>query len=177
VETSAIHIRRLTLADAAIYRAIRLESLCSEPESFGSTIEVENSRPLRWFADRLAGAEVFGAFRGTELLGVAGLLPQSAPKETHKAILWGMYVRAAARKFGVGRSLVEAVIAAARRNHAELLQLRVVDGNSAAQRLYASLGFAAYGIEKRALKQGGKYWDEILMALDLCGPEEGNEQE
>jgi RimJ/RimL family protein N-acetyltransferase len=44
----------------------------------------------------------------------------------------------------------------------------VVTGNEAALRLYAGLGFVQYGLEKKALKQGGRYYDEILMAKDLA---------
>ena len=51
--------------------------------------------------------------------------------------------------------------------HVELIQLTVVSENEAARRLYADLGFVEYGIERNALKQGGRYYDEILMAKDL----------
>jgi RimJ/RimL family protein N-acetyltransferase len=39
--------------------------------------------------------------------------------------------------------------------------------NEQARCLYANLGFLEYGIEKNALKQNGRYYDEILMAKDL----------
>jgi len=62
--------------------------------------------------------------------------------------------------------LVETVIDFARQ-HVEILQLNVVSDNEPARRLYARLGFVEYGLEKDSLKQGGTYYDEILMALDL----------
>jgi ribosomal protein S18 acetylase RimI-like enzyme len=77
-----------------------------------------------------------------------------------------MYVRPDARKAGVGRRLVEAVIEHARA-HVEVIQLSVISDNEPARRLYASLGFVEYGLEKDSLKQNGHYYDEILMALDL----------
>jgi RimJ/RimL family protein N-acetyltransferase len=45
----------------------------------------------------------------------------------------------------------------------------VVQDNARARRLYASLGFVDYGIERNALKQNGRYYDEVLMAKDLLG--------
>ncbi len=87
-------------------------------------------------------------------------------KDVHKGYLWGMYVRPDARNTGVGRKLAEAVIDYAR-EHVEILQLDVVSENKAARRLYASLGFVEYGIERKALKQHGRYYDEVLMAKDL----------
>jgi RimJ/RimL family protein N-acetyltransferase len=67
---------------------------------------------------------------------------------------------------GVGRRLAEAVIGFAR-EHVEVLQLSVVSENEAARRLYTSLGFVEYGIERKALKYSGRYYDEVLMAKDL----------
>jgi ribosomal protein S18 acetylase RimI-like enzyme len=159
-------IRLLTTADAARYRDIRLEGLRLHPEAFSSTFEQENEQPLPWFEDRITQGNVFGAFVGDELVGVAGCWPQKGPKVNHKAALWGMYVRPAARNAGLGRRLVEAVV-----NHAssrvEQLQLGVVSANEAAFGLYRSIGFSEFGREMKALKQNGQYYDEILMVRFL----------
>jgi RimJ/RimL family protein N-acetyltransferase len=45
--------------------------------------------------------------------------------------------------------------------------LSVVRDNVQALRLYKRLGFSEYGLEKNALKQDGRYYDEVLMARDL----------
>ena len=70
-----------------------------------------------------------------------------------------MYVRTPARKASVGRRLVEAVCNLARQQ-VELIQLTVVRDNEQARSLYARLGFPEYGMEKNALKQDGRYYDE-----------------
>jgi len=77
-----------------------------------------------------------------------------------------MYVRPGSRKSGVGRQLVETIIEFAR-ERIEVIQLAVVSDNEQARRLYAGRGFLEYGIEKKALKQDGRYYDEVLMAKDL----------
>ena len=87
-------------------------------------------------------------------------------KRAHKGHLWGMYVRPAARGTGLARQLVEAVLEYAR-ERVELVQLSVIAGNVAAQRLYGALGFVAYGLEERALKVDGRYFDEVHMARVL----------
>jgi RimJ/RimL family protein N-acetyltransferase len=166
VSAAKLEVRRLLRADAAMYREIRLEALERSPEAFGSTFAAEGAEPLAWFVDRLDAAAVFGAFDGPELVGVAGFFPRQGQKEAHKGVLWGMYVRPNARRTGVGRWLVEAVIDHARRE-VEVLQLTVVADNERAKRLYASLGFVEYGVEKNSLKQNGRYWDEVLMAKPL----------
>jgi ribosomal protein S18 acetylase RimI-like enzyme len=166
-----IEIRRLAqenAADGALYRDIRLEGLRANPEAFGSTFEIENARTLSWFFDRLGTSTVLGAFCDTKLVAIAGFAIQEGQKRDHKGLLWGMYVRPGARGIGVGRRLVEAVLDLARQR-VELIQLTVVQDNEQARRLYASLGFLDYGLEKNALKQNGRYYDEVLMAKNLLG--------
>lgn len=166
MDVGDIFIRLLTPADAALYRSIRLAGLKQNPEAFGSTFEREFTKPLAWFFDRLKSSQVFGAFRGSEILGVAGFAIRDNEKEEHKGLLWGMYIRPEARGTGVAQRLVEAVIDFAR-SRVELIQLSVVMGNEPARRLYARLGFVEYGIERNSLKHAGRYYDEILMAKDL----------
>ncbi|WP_231638635.1 GNAT family N-acetyltransferase [Paenibacillus sp. JCM 10914] len=39
--------------------------------------------------------------------------------------------------------------------------------NEPGKKLYESIGFQVYGVEPRALKYEGQYWDETLMVLRL----------
>jgi RimJ/RimL family protein N-acetyltransferase len=166
VHDAKVTVRRLLLADACIYRDIRLEALLTHPEAFSSAYETESAEPLASFVSRLERSAVFGAFEGSELIGIAGFFNQTGRKHAHKGMLWGMYVRSKARRAGIGRRLAEAVIDHASRQ-VELIQLTVVSGNEPARRLYASLGFSEYGTEQNALKHDGRYWDEVLMARPL----------
>ena len=162
----AISIRRLQPDDAASYRALRLEALERNPESFGASLDGEAAQKLEWFAERLQRNAVFGAFADAALIGIAGFRSEEAAKIAHKGLLWGVYVHPAGRGAGLARILVERVIAHAR-EHVELLHLSVVSTNERAQRLYAHLGFSEYGIEKHALKSGGAYFDKVLMVKFL----------
>jgi RimJ/RimL family protein N-acetyltransferase len=153
-------------ADVRLYRTLRLEALQLSPEAFGSTIEHEGAQSLAYFEEALAKADVFGAFRGTELVGMAGYRTHAGAKQAHKGFLWGMYVRPLARGSGMAAPLVRAVLDHAR-ERVELVQLSVVSENAAARRLYRNCGFVEYGHEVHALKQNGRYYDEILMAVAL----------
>jgi ribosomal protein S18 acetylase RimI-like enzyme len=163
-------VRPLSPEDAALFREIRLEGLAQDPDAFTSTFEDESERPLSLFAERLAARTVFAAFRGSDLLGVAGFYVQPGPKHRHKGMLWGMYVRPDARGGGVGARLVEAVIDHARA-HVELIELTVVSENAAARRRYRRRGFEEYGLEKRAAKYRGRYHDDVLMVRMLALPD------
>jgi RimJ/RimL family protein N-acetyltransferase len=163
---SGLQIRRLETSDVALYRDIRLEALQQNPEAFGSTFERENAQPLSWFEAAVGRSDIFGAFLDGTLAGIAAYVVQQGSKQSHKALLWGMYVRSTARSSGLGKRLVAAVLSHAR-GRVEMLQLTVVSENEAARRLYSALGFVEYGFEKRALKQDGRYYDEVLMVKFL----------
>ena len=159
-------VRRLTAEDAKAFRAIRLEALNNHPEAFGASYEDEQGLALDCFADRLENNAVFGAFRDGELMGTAAFAALKSPKERHKGILWGMYLREPARGSGLAQALVERVIGHAR-GEVELLHLTVVTANERALRLYRGLGFETYGTEKKALKVGQDYYDEALLVRHL----------
>jgi ribosomal protein S18 acetylase RimI-like enzyme len=169
VNPADIQVRRVTPADATLYRSIRLEALQRNAEAFASSFESEDAQPDSWFAERLATSEVFGAWHGTDLVGVVGFRVQPGLKTAHKGVMWGMYVRSDFRNTGTSRRLVEAIIdiASAR---VEILQLEVLQDNVAARRLYESFGFVEYGLEINALKQNGVYYNELLMAKPLGRP-------
>ena len=47
------------------------------------------------------------------------------------------------------------------------ISLGVISGNDSARRLYISLGFRSYGLERRAIMVNGEYHDDELMQLFL----------
>jgi RimJ/RimL family protein N-acetyltransferase len=165
-----LEVRRLEAHDIADYRELRLEGLRGHPEAFGASWEDESAKPAAWWAERLQTSIVFGGWiDDSPLLGVAGLHVNVAAKLRHKGILWGMYVRPAARRTGLAAALVQRVIEQAR-TLVEEINLTVVASNAAAHRLYSAAGFEQYGLERQALKVGDAYYDEVLMALRLGEP-------
>ena len=159
-------IRRLRPEDAEAYRPVRLAGLAQHPEAFGTAWDEEQPRPLDWFAERIAGNRVFGAWSATALLGVAGLMVPSGVKLRHRGVLWGMFVQPAARGTGAAAALVATVIDAAQ-GLVEEIDLTVTASNERAIRLYRAAGFEPYALDERALKVAGQYYDDILMRLRL----------
>ncbi len=74
----------------------------------------------------------------------------------------GLCAAGQGRSAGVARRLVEAVLEHARAR-VEQVNLAVDRRNMHARRLYTSLGFVEYGLEKNALKIGDRYLDDVLM--------------
>lgn len=173
--TASLAIRPLTAADAAAYRALRLQALRDHPQAFGASYEDEAARSLEMTAQRLdAGATncVFGAFAGLDLVGTAGfIVPDGSAKSRHKGLLVGVHVAPSHRGRAIGRALVAAVIDHAR-GHVVLLQAAVGIDNAPALRLYESLGFRRYGLEEKALRVDGVFVDEALIVLDFFSAED-----
>ncbi|MBN9349010.1 MAG: GNAT family N-acetyltransferase, partial [Devosia sp.] len=107
-------IRRLGAADAAAYRAIRLEALQDAPTAFGSSYEAECTRDLAEFESTVTRNYIAGAWLGGALVGTAGFHRLDATKVAHRGNIWGVYVRPEARGHGVARALIADVLAFAR---------------------------------------------------------------
>jgi RimJ/RimL family protein N-acetyltransferase len=162
-----LKVRRLETDDIESYRELRLEGLKCHPEAFSSSWEYEAGKPVSWWAERLELNTILGGWvEKSPLIGVAGLRVPNAVKLRHKGVLWGMYVRPEARGTGLAAALVQKVVEHAR-TLVEEICLTVVAENPAARRLYNTAGFKEYGLERRAPKVGGEYYDEVLMALPL----------
>lgn len=166
-----MHIRQLSVADAEAYWALRLESLKQSPESFLMTIEEELKleNPIQKYAEamQIINRFTYGAFVNDELVGVVTLQLETPSKIRHKANILAMFVSQKHRGLKIGKSLMLHLIDNAILLKLEQLHLTVVSNNIAAKNLYTTLGFTRYGLEEKALKLNGKYWDEEHMVLFL----------
>jgi ribosomal protein S18 acetylase RimI-like enzyme len=165
-----MNIRKLNPQDADAYFQIRLEGLYKNPEAFGSSYEEEKKQTSEKYKERFQASNsfTFGAFDESKLIGVITLLTESIMKMRHRATIVAMYVTPGMRGKGIAKKLMNEAINKARSlKGIEQIHLTVVSSNSSAIRLYSSLGFEAYGTEKRALKIGEDYFDEDFMVLFL----------
>lgn len=168
-----IDIRLLRPSDAPHVVELRLLGLQESPTAFGSSYEEEVVRPVEFTANRLDvdpadGRFTLGAFDGERLVGMGGFGRQSHIKMQHMGFIWGVYVHPDHRKKGIGRQLINAIIARVHDyDDVIAIKLSVNAENVAAFRLYETLGFRQYGHEPRAMKIGGQYYDEFHMIMDL----------
>lgn len=156
-------IRRLTADDAVLYRDLRLQALRDHPAAFTAAYEDEVTWPLAIYAERLAKGTVYASGNAEHLDGMAGFYIREGLKTCHRGVLWGMYVRPDARGTGLAAALIAAIKAHARPLVEEIM-LGVGTDNPAAIARYRAAGFVRCGSERRAIKIGDRYHDEISMA-------------
>ncbi len=136
-----------------------------EPEEFTLTVE-HLSGVLR----RAEGADnscFLAAFAGAEVLGTLWMEGERAKKLRHVAEV-GIGVRRDWRRQGVARALLATAIDAARASGVlRRLTLRVFESNTAAIRLYESMGFAVEGRRRGQVRIGERFEDDLLMALGV----------
>ena len=159
-------VRRLTADDAASYRDIRLESLRTEPFSFGRTFEEDAALPPEKWSERLSSRGTFGVFLDAGLVGIATLAGEDGMKVKHRAHLYGVYLKPEARGTGASDLLLRAVIEEAGKKYLQL-HLVVAANVPRSIRFYERLGFVRYGTDPRGLLSEGQYIDDYLMVLRL----------
>ncbi len=164
-------VRSLGPDDVVALQSLRREALTAHPLAFGSSVEedriLDPARVLDSFSDPGESA-IFGAFVSDAIAGMIGVRREPSRKSRHRASVWGMYVRAAARGQGLGRALLTAAVERAGTwRGVTHVQLSVSEVATEARRLYESAGFAAWGREPQALRWEGRGFDEDHMVLRI----------
>jgi GNAT superfamily N-acetyltransferase len=151
------------------YRELRLRALADAPDAFGRTLAEEKARPESFWIERLATAtdrrwnlpllaEVDG-----EPVGLAwGRIEVSEPEE---AAAYQMWVAPEHRGQGIGRMLLETIVAWAREANVHRLVLDVTIGNRLAVQLYTRAGFQPAG-EPQPVRPGSELREQP-MVLEL----------
>ncbi|MFH0244684.1 GNAT family N-acetyltransferase [Streptomyces sp. HK10] len=94
--------------------------------------------------------------------------PTPLASNGHVRQIQGLVVDGTARGRGVGRALLRAAMAGARRQGASRITLRVLGHNAPARALYASEGFAVEGVLPGEFLLESGYADDVLMGRSLA---------
>ena len=157
---SAIRIEAMTDADADAVLAIYAEGIATGVATFETAVPDWR----RWNAGHRREPRLVARDAGGTVLGWTALSSWSG-RAVYAGVCWeSVYVAAAARGRGVGRSLLEALIPAAEAAGVWTLIAGIQAENAASVRLHESIGFRRVGVHERlALDAAGDWRDVVLM--------------
>lgn len=165
-----ITIRPATVHDAAPLYDLRLEALATHPEAFAADHDQTEARGVSAWVERMRQNETGNegviqvGWAGDQLIGMTGLYRGHWSKTQHSGLIWGVYVAAAWRGYGIAQGLLQACIDWGQAQGITVAKLGVATINLAALRCYARAGFSVYGMEPQAIYYDGVFYDELLMA-------------
>ncbi len=162
-------VRRARPGDAAVLKEVRLAALLDSPFAFGSTYAAEAKMTEAEWALRTTRASsgrdsvMFLAWLDGRPSGIVG---GYRPEHSDEAVeLVSMWTAPHARRSGLARLLVQAVIDWAVDTGSSSVGLWVTRGNTPAQTLYKSMGFHETGDYQPLPSDPCK--DEVRMSLAL----------
>lgn len=157
--------RRLTPDDAPAFHALWLDGLRRFPSAFLLTEAEALATPVDAIAQAMKQGNHWGAYDGTEMIGL-GILRRGGPERLrHTGDLGPFYVHPDAQGRGVGRVLLDTMLDVAREDGLLQVELCVDVTNDAACRLYKAAGFTQFGLRPRSVLLDGQPRDDLLMML------------
>jgi ribosomal protein S18 acetylase RimI-like enzyme len=143
---SPVDIRTARPDDWELFSGLRLDALKDAPLAFGSTYESEAHRTEDEWRDwlgRADGARLI-AYVDDEPAGIAAVYLRQEERDDPGPVpeLVSMWVHPGHRKSGVGRALVDEVVAWVAQHGFDEVRLMVAAENDAAERFYERIGFS-----------------------------------
>lgn len=162
-----VHIRQLTAADLAAYRALHRFGIEESPAGFIDVVETDAARPDAEVAAMLERGEAWGAFEGERLLGKLSIDALPYPSLAPTFWLRAVYVHPEARGTGASVRLIRAAVEDARAKGGSRMALWVHGANPHARALYERIGFRECGRIPQGICINGELVDDVLMSMPL----------
>ena len=157
-----LRIRRLVADDWPAVARIYVEGLATGVASF----EVDVPAWSDWDAGHLQALRLVAEADGA----VVGWLAASrvSSRDCYRGVVeHSVYVDRRARGLGVGRALLERLVADAPRDGIWTIQTSIMAGNGASLALHESVGFRVVGRRERIAQRDGVWHDTVLLELRL----------
>lgn len=163
-----MEVRPATLADAEAIRQIYNLEVTSSTVTF-DLVPRTLAEQEAWQRDRTGAHAVVVALDGDDVAGFGALSPYRDRPAYRTTVEDSVYVHPDHRGRGVGRAVLEELVATARRHGFHTTIGRIVDGHQASIRLHEACGFHLVGVEREVGRKFGRWLDVAVMQL-LLGP-------
>ncbi|MDO7854751.1 GNAT family N-acetyltransferase [Hymenobacter convexus] len=140
-------------------RAIYTEGLATGHATFATEAPTWEA----WDAGHLATCRLVATAEAGTVLGWVALSPVSGRCVYAGVAEVSIYIAAAARGQGVGRALLQALVASSEQSGLWTLQAGIFPENAASLRLHAAAGFRQVGRRERIGQLHGQWRDTLLL--------------
>ncbi|MGD0779329.1 MAG: GNAT family N-acetyltransferase [Dehalococcoidales bacterium] len=148
------------------YRDLRLESLKNEPIAFSSSYEEEQPTPENIWRERIKN--IWFAIDNNKPIGLAGIFRNNRLKTNHVCEMYGVYLRKEYRGQGIGKKLIETVLAEIQNlKGIKIINVGVNPTQKAAKHLYNQHGFKTVAHFKNWMCVNSKFYDALIMEKHL----------
>jgi L-amino acid N-acyltransferase YncA len=152
-------VRPMTAADAGAVLAIYQAGLDAGDASFERTAPTWEA----FDAGRLPGHRLVAAGHDAAVLGWVAVSATSSRAVYAGVVEHSVYVDSAARGRGVGRALLDALIASTEAAGIWTIQSGIFPENAASLALHRAAGFRTVGVRERIGRHAGRWRDVVLL--------------
>ena len=157
-----ITIREATLADLPAITAIYNEAVRTTVATFDTDEKTVEERKV-WFENRDANFPVLVAEKNNVIAGYIALNKWSERKAYDITAEISVYVNSAFRGKGIGKLLIQTIVARAKESTLQSLIARITEGNEQSIYLHKMVGFEVMGTMKKAGRKFDKLLDVTFM--------------
>lgn len=155
-------LRNATVADADAIRTIYNHEVETSLVTF-DLVPRSLADQQDWIREREGALGAIVAERGAEILGFASLSPYRNKAGYNTTVENSIYVSESARGLGVGKTLLEELIAMAKARGFHTVLAHIVGGHEASIALHHAVGFSIVGVQKEVGRKFGKWLDVTVM--------------
>jgi L-amino acid N-acyltransferase YncA len=157
-----VAVRAMTQSDWPAVARIYAEGIATRVATFETDVPGWEA----WDAAHLATPRLVADADG-DVLGWIAVSPVSRRDAYRGVVEHSVYVAESARGRGVGRVLLEALVAAAAEQGIWTIQTSILEANTASIALHEAVGFRVVGRRERIARLGGEWRDTLLLELRL----------
>jgi phosphinothricin acetyltransferase len=162
-------LRDATAEDLPAIFGIYDEEVLRGTATFETVPKSKEERRLWYDAHPRERYPILVAEEEGRVVGWARLYPWSPRQAYARTAEDSVYVRADARGRGVGRALLEALLARAPAQGIKVVIARIAEGNPGSVKLHERLGFKPVGNMRRVGEKFGRILDVTILDLHLDG--------
>ncbi|CAN5708553.1 GNAT family N-acetyltransferase [soil metagenome] len=162
MKASGIEVRRARLDDAAAILAIYNGEVTTSTVTF-DLVPRTLADQRRWITDRSGAHAAVVAVCDGELVGFGSLSSYRDRPAYSTSVEDSVYVDPAHQGAGVGRALLEELVALATAHGFHTVMARVVGGHEASIALHRAAGFEVVGTEREVGRKFGRWLDVVVL--------------